>query len=380
MSWNPHVQGHGSDRYFAELIQALHGAGAKVHACVVGEGHETPSAAPAIRVVASSDASLRRRQKCFGEQVEAVQRQAGSVLAVSHFAPYACPSWRLGRSIPHVVHFHGPWAAESAAEGAAWWKVALKRRLERKAYRPAQRLITLSNAFKQILLRDYGVAADRVRVVPGGIDASRYAVAETRTEARQKLKWPVDRPIVLTVRRLSRRMGLDRLVEAVSLLRQQVPDVLVYIGGKGEQADALARQIDAANLADNVRMIGFVPEADLALAYRAADVSVVPTRALEGFGLVCLESLASGTPVLVTPVGGLPEVVTGLDPKLVMNSGEPADIANALADALLRLENLPSADACQSYARENFDWSVIAPRVMAVYAEAIDEHARRRVT
>ncbi len=97
----------------------------------------------------------------------------------------------------------------------------------------------------------------------------------------------------------------------------------------------------------------------------------MPTVALEGFGLITVESLASGTPVLVTPVGGLPEAVAGLSRDLVLPATGAAAIAEGLGAALDGSLKLPDADACRAYARDNFDNSVIAKRVASVYGEAI---------
>jgi glycosyltransferase involved in cell wall biosynthesis len=124
-------------------------------------------------------------------------------------------------------------------------------------------------------------------------------------------------------------------------------------------------------LGEHVRLIGFVSDEDLPLFYRAADVSVVPSVALEGFGLVAAESLAAGTPCLVTPVGGLPEVVGGLSAGLVMKSASVDDMAAAIRAALLGEMALPDAQACRDYARGAFAWDLIARRVAEVYAEAL---------
>src|SRR6185437_17166875 len=123
-------------------------------------------------------------------------------------------------------------------------------------------------------------------------------------------------------------------------------------------------------LTDNVRLLGFLPDAQLPAAYRAADVTVVPTVSLEGFGLIVVESLAAGTPCLVTPVGGLPEAVSGLSRALVLRSTGAEAIADGLGDALTGKMALPAARECAEFARRNFDWPVIAERVRLVYEEA----------
>jgi glycosyltransferase involved in cell wall biosynthesis len=208
-------------------------------------------------------------------------------------------------------------------------------------------------------------------VVPGCVNVDQFNLPITPGEARLKLQLPQGRPIVLAVRRLVRRMGLEDLIDAVKLLKKRVPDVLLLIAGKGRLQEELQTRISEAGLDDNVKLLGFVPDQHLAALYRAATISVVPTVALEGFGLITVESLASGTPVLVTPVGGLPEAVAGLSPNLVLRATGAEAIAEGLGAALDGSLKLPDAQACRDYARANFDNSVIAKRVAAVYSEAI---------
>jgi len=124
-------------------------------------------------------------------------------------------------------------------------------------------------------------------------------------------------------------------------------------------------------LAGHVRFLGFVDDGDLPYLYRAADINVVPTIALEGFGLVAAESLAAGVPAMVTKVGGLPEVVAGLSPDLMFASPEATDLAEGLIAALLGRLRLPDAAACAAYARTNFSSQLMADRIAGVYREVL---------
>jgi glycosyltransferase involved in cell wall biosynthesis len=166
-------------------------------------------------------------------------------------------------------------------------------------------------------------------------------------------------------------MGLENLIDAARLLVLQCPDVLVLLGGTGPLAEELQRRIVELDLKRNVRLLGRISDVDLALVYRAADMTVVPSQSLEGFGLITLESLASGTPVFVTPVGGMPEIVKPFAPACIFESTSAADIANVLSDALRAKRPIPSDDACRTYSSENFSWPLIAQRVRAVYDEAV---------
>jgi glycosyltransferase involved in cell wall biosynthesis len=178
--------------------------------------------------------------------------------------------------------------------------------------------------------------------------------------------FPIDRPILFTPRRLVQRVGIDKLLEALVLVKQQVPDVWLAIAGKGAQREVLEKQVQALGLADNVRFLGFVPDVDLPVCYQAADLTVVPSQSLEGFGLVLLESLACGTPVLSTPVGGMPEVLRPFEPNLVTEN----PTAKAIADRLIKYLGgdlvLPDRQSCRDYAVQNYDWKIIAPQVKAV--------------
>ncbi|MEQ5838442.1 glycosyl transferase family 1 [Paraburkholderia acidicola] len=370
MHWFPERAG-GLDRMYYSLVGALPGAGVAVRGVVAGSARVAADTDGAIEGFGSAAQSLPLRlmaaRRALRRQIDA---QRPDVIS-SHFALYTFPGLDVTRGIPQVSHFQGPWADESHVEGADSLGQRAKRYLEQTVYARSSRLIVLSSAFGKILTTRYGIPQDRIRVVPGCVNVDQFDLPMSQNEARLKLQLPLGRPIVLAVRRLVRRMGLEDLIDAVKLLKRSEPDVLLLIAGKGRLEGELQTRIDEAGLGENVKLLGFVPDQHLAALYRAATISVVPTVALEGFGLITVESLASGTPVLVTPVGGLPEAVAGLSQDLVL----PTTGADAIADGLARALNgslkLPDADACKAYARENFDNSVIARRVAQVYEEAI---------
>jgi glycosyltransferase involved in cell wall biosynthesis len=133
----------------------------------------------------------------------------------------------------------------------------------------------------------------------------------------------------------------------------------------------LRKQIEDSGLASHVRLLGFLPDADLPLAYRAAAINVVPTTALEGFGLTAAEALAAGTPSMVTPVGGLPEVVADLSSDLIFASCETPELAAGLIAALRGEIALPDSNACRAYAEARFANSLAAQRTAAVYRELL---------
>lgn len=370
MNWLEGSTG-GLERGYQDLLRALPHVGVEPTGLVLGPAGVEARTDGRIVAFGREGATMPARLWRARAQAGALLRSGRFDMVAAHFAMFTAPALDRMRGTPLVVHFHGPWAGESAAEGAGRLSVLAKRAVERTVYGRADRVIVLSRAFAAIARDAYGVPEAKLRLVPGTLDLSRYAAMAgvSRAEARERLGWPQDRRILLSVRRLANRMGLDRLITAMAEVVRAEPDALLMIGGRGHAAEALHAQVEALRLGRHVRLLGFVPDEDLPFAYRAAEANVVPSVALEGFGLTTVEALASGTPSLVTPVGGLPEVVSDLSPHLVFASAAAADIAERLAAALRGAVRLPDEAACRDYASSRYDPIHSAACVAAVYRE-----------
>ena len=364
MGWFGEEPG-GLNRMYAGLLGGLEHHGVSVRGLVAGV--ETTAAPPNVSFFERRDTPAIKRLWSVRRSYCAALRSQSAEIVAAHFALYALPLLDLLRSRRFVFHFHGPWGQESSAENEGPLSVSAKRVVESLVYRRADRFIALSSAFADLLGREYGIPHDRIFVVPGGVDARRYTLRESRHEARERFGLPHDRPLVVSVRRLIHRVGLEGLIDAVAELRRRVPEALLLIAGRGPLERQLRMRIASRQLEDHIRLLGFVADEDLPLLYRACEVSIVPSVALEGFGLSAVESLAAGTPVLVTPVGGLPEVVGALDSSLVLPDSSTSAVADALTRALNSPGGLPPPERCARYARERFDWPVIAGHVLRVY-------------
>jgi glycosyltransferase involved in cell wall biosynthesis len=292
--------------------------------------------------------------------------RSSPVLVASHFALYASALLPNLSRLNHVVHFHGPWAAETAAEGRHQANVAAKRVIEHSVYSTAKAFVTLSKAFKNLLISQYGVDPDLIHIVPGGVDLERFSTGD-RDAARVRLAWPKQASILFCVRRLVRRMGLESLIEAFAAAAPKHADAFLIIGGTGPLRMELEAKVKSHNLSDQVLFTGFIPEADLPSAYQAADLSIVPSQNLEGFGLTAVESLACGTPVLVTPVGGLPEILDPLESNLVLPSQDTGIMADRIDRFLGGKMPVPSTARCREHVEANFAWPKIAQQVKAIY-------------
>ena len=368
-AWFPDAPG-GLDRYVYELAYNLSIKADDVELCGVGLPKSAEDFPVALTNLADPERSLwhRFRQSKASYLNSPLRKSGTQVDAINlHFALYSLPLMRLFPSdVPITFHFHGPWALESDKEGASRLGVMAKRWIEQRVYQRCDRFIVLSKAFGQILHESYRIPWSKIHVIPGGVNTEWFQLSCDRAQARTQLDWPQDQFILFTPRRLVHRMGLDNLLEALAEITKTVPDVWLAVAGKGPLRSQLEEQVQSLGLADNVRFLGFLPEADLPIAYQAANLTVMPSQSLEGFGLVLLESLACGTPAMCTPIGGMPEVLSDLSPDLITDTAETDSITQTLRRAITAEINLPDRMTCRDYALKNFSWPTITQRVRDV--------------
>jgi glycosyltransferase involved in cell wall biosynthesis/SAM-dependent methyltransferase len=329
--------------------------------------HFAAARRPAWRFIRASILGARRAV------AEEVRDHGADVLhfhqPLSAFGVLTAPALRR---LPSLYTFHSPAALEyQGRRGTTDWHrrglaggagALLLRAVERWSLARVGRIHVLSDYSADLLRTLYGLDDDRVVKIEGGADLSLFCPPkEGRAAVSADLGWPSDRPILFTLRNLQPRMGLDELIRAIDRLRTQVPDVLLAIGGDGALRGELESLVARLGLAEHVHFLGFVEEARLARCYQAADAFVLPTQALEGFGLVTVESLACGTPVLGTAVGATPEILGPLSKSLVFSGTSAAAMAEDLARFLDELSHDTTRGdalrrACRRHAERRYDW------------------------
>lgn len=285
-----------------------------------------------------------------------------------HFAYSALPYifHRERRNIPTVTIFHGPWHQEAALErprNSVRNKLLLHAmfRIERAVLDRSDRVITLSQFMADTALEAFGLSGDKISVIPGGVDPDVFSPGDKKS-ARRRLGIPDDRFIAFTVRRLSRRMGLEDLIDAAGLINGDVPGLQILIAGKGELTEELNERIRERGVGGRVRLTGFVSDEQLPDYYRAADCFLLPTVALEGFGLVILEALSCNTPVFGTPVGAIPDVLDLFGPDMTL----PDTGAHAIAEKLKEFAATRSRKAgdYRSIITKNYTWKHVAEKML----------------
>lgn len=287
---------------------------------------------------------------------------------------------RKSRNIKKIYTFHSPafkeYETRNEVPSNSWGRCHyrlnsyLRKRIERYNLKKCEKIRTLSEYMKRELLSCHGIADEKVVVIPGGVDTDRFTPSCDRTKLKKELGIPIEKILLLSVRNLVPRMGLENLIYAMADIIRTTKDVYLVLGGDGALEERLKGLVEQLGLDLFIRFEGFIPEDKLPLYYQAADLFVLPTKILEGFGLVTVESLSCGTPVLGTPIGGTKEILTGLDARLLFEGTEPRDISERILYFLNRKSDMEDLrDKCRQFAVDNYSWDLVAQKVGDILVE-----------
>ncbi len=201
----------------------------------------------------------------------------------------------------------------------------------RWSVRAAQRIIAISQATKNDLMRFYGVPPSKVTVVYHGVDTQFRRTSDDEIN-RAKRNLGIAGPFILFVGTVQPRKNLVRLISAFDTIADRYPDIQLVLAGKmGWKTDEIVATASRSPYLNRIKLPGHVPDADLPALYSAAELFALPSL-YEGFGMPVLEAMACGTPVLISDRGALPEI--GGDSAVIVDPTSVDDIANGLRQLL----------------------------------------------
>lgn len=306
--------------------------------------------------------------------------------------PYAgtvapiCPSFSSSRRVraalrdfaPDLVHVHEPFtpstsmfaALSTEAPVVATFHAYLDRSRLQRAARPlaavVSRRIAVGIAVSHAAAEFVGRITDLpVRIVPNGVETGRFrAAAPPRRGTAPTIAW---------VGRLDPQKGFPVFLEAFSLMARQRPDIRAVVAGAGGDSSAMSR-LDPG-VRERIELLGAVPNAELPPILHGADVFAAPATGQESFGIVLVEAMAAGVPVVASDIPGYREVVRNRESALLVPPGDAVALAAALGEVLDDRALAERLIAGGSERAATFSWDAVLPQVEAAYSDALSGRA-----
>jgi len=252
-----------------------------------------------------------------------------------------------------------------------------RKRIEERVLKKSNAIVVLSRFTQNKILRAYRIPGHRITIIPGGIDLKKFHPASNKIEIRRRLKIPSGKVILFSVRNLVPRMGLENLIHALKEVVKNAPDIYLVLGGMGPLKDDLVSLTVQLGVEDLIRFTDFIPEGELPEYYRMADLFILPTIELEGFGLVTLESMASGVPVLGTPVGGTKEILGKFDRGFLFKGTSPDSMALLIAEKYRVIKEKPEdwkkiSNRCRDFVVSRYSWKKNVDSLEKMFAERLE--------
>ena len=268
--------------------------------------------------------------------------------------------------LPYIISCHGT-DLMGFRKGLRYHDMALE------GAQNAHAIITISRQVKAEAMDSYKVSDEKTPLIWNGFDHDRFKVIEDATKESVLAEFGLsggENPLVSFVGKFTDFKGIDVLLNAAATYEKALPGVQTVLVGHGTLWDEMHQLASDLNL-KGVHFLGHQPQERVARIYNAADVSIVPSR-VEPFGLVAVEALACGTPVVATNAGGLPDFINEEVGQLV-----PLEDADSLAAAIIaEIEQgtkKTKGVAASKYALENFTWKQQVARMVELYESALDD-------
>lgn len=367
----------GAEIHVLELSRALRKLGHQVEICTALEGECDVDGFPVLRIPALQGGHRRAFFRLFGSLPALMKFVRTHDIVHCHYSfLLAFIGTVLARSagIPSVVTLHGLGTLDSSTG-----KSLLRRMYRSVSLRLADHVIATSEEMKSIASRY--TPAVKITIVPNGVDTARFdhSIDESKTAA--------DDIVVLSMRRLAPKNGVQYLIESVPLVIEQVPNVHFWIAGEGKLETYLRERVAELGVERHVRFIGIVPHEETREYYAQADIVAFPSSA-ESTSLACLEAMAMRKAIVASALAPF---------RLMLGDGDrgslvrlfaressdynaplmlPAERIAKLAQEIQRLAQQPAlrrelGERARAYAVENFDWRVVTDRVAAIYDQLI---------
>jgi glycosyltransferase involved in cell wall biosynthesis len=317
--------------------------------------------------IASANLSLKLMYKPLDEDVEIVHAHYNIPLPDLSASRYA-----KKKHLPFIITYHAD-AQESGGNFIRNTATAFYNKyILDKVLSNADIIIATSKSYidESKYLGNY---RDKVRVVPNGINLEDFEIGLSKEECRSELGLPQDKKIILFFGNIVAYKGPDVLLKAFEIVKNSYPEVVLLFAGRGGMQRELEDLSREKGISDKVIFAGFIDEELKPLYYHCADIFCLPSVTLaEAFGIVNLEAMACGLPVVSSKLGGIPDIVQNGRNGIVVEPGNIESLADALLTLLEDDELRKRMSSEGKNMSEDYDWNKIAEETEKIYDELLE--------
>jgi D-inositol-3-phosphate glycosyltransferase len=270
--------------------------------------------------------------------------------------------WR----VPHAVMFHTLGAVKNSI-GIGEYEPELRIESEREVISSCDRIIASTLKEAEDIVKHYGASPDKITVIPCGVNLDLFKPIDKEI-ARKELGLDHQK-VILFVGRMDPLKGLEQLLTALTYIDGEKPPLLIIVGGDAHsqaQVQALQRMAKELNIEDRVTFIGSVAQSRLPLFYSASDVCAIPSY-YESFGMVALESLACGTPIVANNVGGMRSIIRHSEMGRIVPDNSPHHLASEISELFRQSEDEAKNTKTRRDTITDFSWATIADKILHEY-------------
>lgn len=302
----------------------------------------------------------------------------------SHYWLSGLVAWELRKSwnLPVIQMFHTlGYMKNLVARSDEERETETRLQVEQEIMRFADRLVACNPLEKRQMVKLYGADTNKIEVIPCGVDLSLFRPVDI-SQAQEQIGWPPERQMVLFVGRIQPLKGIDILLKAIALTTHDLPDLcgrlgLTIIGGDPQatmdrEMLRLTRLKKKLGISDLVTFLGARDQDTLPYYYSAAQVCVLPSY-YESFGMVALEAMACGTPVIASKVGGLTFTVKDAVTGYLVPDGDPAALSEKLKSILTneKVRRWMGEEAIKMARR--YRWPLVANKMTSLYRQLVTQ-------
>ncbi|MEE9378714.1 MAG: glycosyltransferase family 4 protein [Candidatus Lokiarchaeia archaeon] len=240
-------------------------------------------------------------------------------------------------------------------------------RLEKTGFKIHKNVVTISEPSKDQIIYYYGIKEKYIKVIPNGINIKRFNPSNYSIEIRKKY----GNNILLYTGLMVQRKKVPVLLKAIPFVIEEIPDVHLLLAGEGQFLNKNIQLSESLGIQNNVSFLGFVNDRDLQKYYATSDIYVFPS-ALEGFGQVLLEAMASGTPVICANKRPMSEIIE--DGGITFALNDPKDLSEKIIDLLTHREKLQNLGGNALKIARKYEWSKIAKKYYQYFKEIVNSN------